>query len=148
MRLLALLLIILSFNVSADSGQDSIIKKVKEVSELYSDGYAQVVAKSIEYRSLRDESGKSCVNVASFFMEGFSGGNNSAQFLLFLSCSKNNNGELSVQGIHPFYHFRNHYDLSTASYQDRTITIASPEGSIGFTSKHSIWWSQIEQNGI
>lgn len=148
MKLITLLLMTLSLSVVADTGQQFINVKVKAVSELYSDGYAQLVTKSIKYRTLHNEGHKSCVNVASFFMEGFSGGNNSAQFLLLLSCTNNKNGELSVQGIHPFYHFRNHYELSTASYQGKTITIDSQKGSVSFTNKYSIWWSRTEQNGI
>jgi hypothetical protein len=146
MKKLAVVLAFLSFGASAN--EDSIKKRVGAISELYSDGYAKLLPESIKNQTLKSENGKSCVNLVSFFMEGFSGGNNSSQFLLFLSCSNNGNGEPSILGVHPLYHFRNSYDLTTATYKEKVITISSPKGNINFTNKSSIWWAPIEQNGI
>ena len=146
MKKLALILAFISLGASAN---DELIKeKVGSISELYSDGYGKLVPDTIKSQILKNETGQSCVNLISFFMEGFSGGNNSSQFLVFLSCSNNRNGELNILGVHPLYHFRNSYDLTTAVYKEKVITINSSQDSISFTNKSSIWWSPIKQNGI
>jgi len=129
--------------------------QVEKVSTLYGDGKASLRVKTIQVKDVVDEETGYCVTLVSFYMSGFSGGNNSSQFITFLKC-KNENGdyapnvkfEKSIIGVHPFYHHRNKYDLESATYIGRIITINSPKGGVNFTNKYSIWWSQSEQIDI
>jgi len=131
------------FTAQAVENNDGIISQVKKASNLYGDGNASLNIKSIKAVDVIEPDKKSCVTLVSFYMEGFSGGNNSSQFIAFLNCSNT-----KVMGGHPFYHHRNQYDIKSATYKDKTISIPSPKGAINFSNKHSIWWSQSEQIGI
>jgi len=131
------------FTAQAVEINDEIISQVKKVSSLYGDGNASLNIKSLKALDVIEPDKGSCVTLVSFYMEGFSGGNNSAQFIVILNCDNAN-----VMGVHPFYHQRNKYDIKAATYKNKTIKIPSPKGSISFTNKYSIWWSQSEQVGI
>ncbi|MCP4326201.1 MAG: hypothetical protein GY787_31070 [Alteromonadales bacterium] len=131
------------FTAQAVVIDDGIISQVKKASNLYSDGNASLNIKSIKAADVIESDKRSCVTLVSFYMEGFSGGNNSSQFIAFLNCN-----HTKVMGVHPFYHHRNKYDINSATYKNKTICIPSPKGSISFSNKHSIWWSQSEQIGI
>jgi len=131
------------FTAQAVEINDGIISQVKKASNLYGDGNSSLIIKSLKAVNVIEPDKGSCVTLASFYMEGFSGGNNSSQFIAFLNCNNT-----KVMGIQPFYHHRNKYDIKSATYKNKTISIPSPKGSISFTNKYSIWWSQSEQIGI
>ncbi|PVZ72187.1 hypothetical protein [Pelagibaculum spongiae] len=132
---------LLSLSLSSFAALDDkgIKDKVRIISKLYGDNYAVLLPKSIKTKKM-DRAG---VTVISFHMEGFSGGNNSSQFIVFLNSDSQN-----VMGIHPYYHHRNFYDINSAIYSDKVITINSPSGVISFYRKYSIWLSSAEQIGI
>ena len=132
-------LLSLSLSSFAAVNDQSIEDKVSAISKLYGDNYAVLLPKSIKTKKI-DEAG---VIVVSFHMEGFSGGNNSSQFIVFLNSESQN-----VIGIHPYYHHRNYYDINSTTYSDKVITINSSNGVISFYRKYSIWLSSTEQIGI
>ena len=143
------------FTTQASEVTPEIRSQVEKVSELYGDGKASLRVNTIKVKDVVNEKTGYCVTLVSFYMSGFSGGNNSSQFITFLKCrSKTGDYEpnfkfnKSIIGVHPFYHHRNKYDLDSATYIDRIITINSPKGAVNFTDKYSIWWSQSEQIGI
>lgn len=155
MHLKILFLLFITLTASAGEVTDEITSQVKSIASLYGDGQAGLVEKSIQVREVTELKGQNCVTLVSFYMGGFSGGNNTSQFIVFLKC-RGKVGDVdptsqfnkSVIGIHPFYHHRNKYDIHSARYENRVITIASPKGEIEFTNRYSIWWSQREQKGI
>lgn len=131
--------------------------KITHIADLYGDGQASLVNKSFRHSTIvsTTSNASECVNLVSFVMEGFSGGNNSAQFIVFFSC-RSGKGDAdstkaltpSVTGIHAFYHHRNYYDIQSATLSGNSITINSPKGEATFSRKYSIWWSGNEQMGI
>jgi len=152
--LLCIFFLIVSPSCLAETHNDKVIEQVQMISTLYGDGFAKLLSNTIETKKLQSPKG-SCVNIASFHMEGFSGGNNSAQFIIFINCHRQNGDPESskkfvknVIGVHPFYHHRNTYDIESAVFNKNEITISSPKGDVSFYKKHSIWWAGVEQNGI
>ena len=151
----SIVLLILASSSHAALVGDDIIAMVNKISELYGDGQASLVKKSIIVKEVYKENSNSCVTLLSFSMEGFSGGNNTAQFIAFLTCQQpekaadaNHVFQRRVVGVHPFYHHRNRYDVSSAVYENQQVVISSPAGKVSFTNKFSIWWSQTEQLSI
>ncbi len=152
--LLSIFCLVISLSCFAKTHNNEIIKQVHTISKLYGDGFAKLLSKTIKTKTLQSAKG-ACVNIASFYMEGFAGGNNLAQFIVFINCKRQNGVPESnkkfvnnVIGIHPFYHHRNTYNIGSAVYNKNEITISSPKGDISFYRKHSIWWSAVEQNVI
>jgi len=146
--LCSLLVVSLSTLSHAQPTSNEILSKVKNISNLYSDGHASLVEKSIQFKDVINPKNGLCVTLVSFFMEGFSGGNNTSQFIAFLNCQNSNKerGEntqvvKNVIGIHPFYHHKNIYDINSAKYSNKSIVIDSPSITVHFSKKHSIWWS-------
>lgn len=132
-----------AFTAQAADINDKIVSQIEKTSVLYGDGNASLNLKSLISVDVIEPDKGNCVTLVSFYMEGFSGGNNRSQFIVFLDCHSS-----KVMGVHPFYHHRNKYDIKSATYKNRTITIPSPLGEIRFSNKYSIWWSPSEQIGI
>lgn len=155
---LVLLIVGIAFIVAptqATQVTPEIHSQVEKISLLYGDGQASLRLKTIQVKDVVDQKTGYCVTLVSFYMSGFSGGNNSSQFIALLNCKSATGDyepsfkfEKNIIGVHPFYHHRNEYDLESATYVGRIITINSPKGSVNFTNKYSIWWSQSEQIGI
>lgn len=153
--LIGLLFLFLSAPALAEEVSPEIFSQVEKIAQLYGDGYAFLEKQTVQVKDVIEPQNGYCVTLVSFYMSGFSGGNNSSQFIAFLKCrGKTGNYDTgsefvkSIIGIHPFYHHRNKYDLASAKYNGRVISIDSPIGQISFTNQHSIWWSQNEQIDI
>lgn len=150
--IVSIILLSLSSLVSASDGTSTLKEQVLKISELYGDGFSKVIDSSIETQKVTSAKTGYCVNLISFAMEGFSGGNNYSQFIVFVKCKSktgDSNGssdiranKLHVMGIHPLYLHRDSLDLSTASYEDRIVSISTKSNKkvYSFTSKKSIWW--------
>lgn len=150
--LFAFLLLVVSGVSHASDEYIAFKSQIESVAELYGDGYAKFLPNSIKTIDVTNAENGYCVTLVSFYMEGFSRGNNAAQFIVFLNCrskkgdyDENDRFVKNVIGIHPFYFFRDSLDLSTASYSGRLVSIKSKKGNIkNFTNKGSIWWSNTE----
>lgn len=150
--LLSIILLSLASLVSATDETNNVKAHVLKISELYGDGHSQLLINSIETKKLTNSKTGYCINITSFGMEGFSGGNNYSQFIVFLKCNSNagdSNGNLNesenkwhVIGVHPLYFHKDSLDLSTANYDEHTVSIniKTNKKTYTFTSKESIWW--------
>ena len=145
-KLILLLNILVSFGCFSAEIPPELSKQIDSISGLYTDGFASVVQKSIETKELRSAK-NACINLLSFYMEGFSGGNNSAQFIVFINCTRVNGDPTStkeylqnVVGIFPFYQRRNHYQINSATFENGVVSISSSKGVVSFKQESTLWW--------
>lgn len=148
--LIILLNFLVSFGCFSAEIPPKFSKQIDSIAGLYNDGFASVVKKSVAIKEVRSDK-NACINLLSFYMEGFSGGNSAAQFIVFINCTRVNGDptstkeyEKNVVGIFPFYQRRNHYQINSATFEDGVVSITSPQGLVSFKQDNSLWWVKVD----
>jgi hypothetical protein len=155
--ILTVFIFIYSALANASNTETDLNAQIKEISQLYNDGYATFLPNTIRSKVVIDVKTGSCVKMATFFMEGFTQGNNISQFVVFFRCKKVNGDydtdykhKESVTGVFPIALFKNSLDLNTAAYSSmNTISIKSKSGNKVIDFHHTgRWWQQKQQIGL
>ncbi|MDH5446225.1 MAG: hypothetical protein OEY52_11770 [Gammaproteobacteria bacterium] len=124
--LLALLL--LAFNVNAETLEARVLKELPKIAALYADGYARLDKKSLKVKLLYKDKEGECTLISSFKMEGFSHGPNFTQFIGFFNCPTFHqlvtpNRKIFLSDLYRFYIGEPELDISTTQIEGNLIKL-------------------------
>lgn len=150
-NIIALLLVSLVTSVSATEYDTLIKNEIKNISDIYSDGYATLKIESIKSKVLRKQNDGYCFIITSFNMEGYFNVQNISQYIVLLECNRNSktqpNKDIYVSSVFPFMSPKVFLDVDTATFKSkRSIEIFSKNNKAYrlFERKRTRWWSLIE----